>query len=87
MASQAELQRQLDTINARLAAIQAILDRATRGTPQTKQLSEDKKKLEEEKNKVTQQLNNLTTTTPPVARPTSSAPSNSQDSLKNNLLI
>jgi hypothetical protein len=85
MASQAELQRQLDTINARLAAIQAILDRATRGTPQTKQLSEDKKKLEEEKNKVTQQLNNLTTTTPPVARPTSSAPSNSQDSLKKQL--
>jgi hypothetical protein len=85
MASQAELQRQLDTINARLAAIQAILDRATRGTLQTKQLSEDKKKLEEEKNKVTQQLNNLTTTTPPVARPTSSAPSNSQDSLKKQL--
>lgn len=84
-ASQVELQRQLNTINARLAAIQAILDRATRGTPQTKELSREKKQLEEEKNKVTQQLNNLTTTTPPTTRPTTPASSNSQDSLKKQL--
>jgi hypothetical protein len=84
-ASQAELQKQLDTINARLAAIQARLDRATRGTPQTKELSRQKRKLEEEKNKVTQQLNNLTTTTPPTTRSISPASSNSQDSLKKQL--
>ena len=66
-ASQAELQRQLNTINARLAAIQARLDRATRGTPQTRELSREKKQLEEEKNKVTQQLNSLTTIKPIVS--------------------
>lgn len=60
-ASQAELQRQLNTINARLAEIQAILNRSTRGTPRSRELTAEKKKLEEEKRNLERQLRNITT--------------------------
>lgn len=61
-ASQAELKSQLDRVNARLAEIQAILDKSTRGTPQTRSLTAEKNKLEAEKRKLETQLGDITTT-------------------------
>lgn len=66
-ASQAELKSQLDRVNARLAEIQAILNRSTRGTPLSRQLNAEKKKLEEEKTNLEQQLKNITTANPIVS--------------------
>lgn len=85
MASQAELQRQLNVINARLAEIQASLDRATRGTAQTKNLGDERRRLEAAKEKVIVELNRITTVSSSSRRSVAPTSSNSQDSLKKQL--